>query len=83
MLGWYEWAHYLMHAPYRPKSQWFRNVSRNHVLHHFKNEHYWFGVTTSIGDRVLGTRPDGSTIPVSPTVRTLGVDLAADVASAS
>lgn len=74
MLLWYEWAHFLIHAPYRPKSKWFRSLSRNHVLHHFKNEHYWFGVTTSFGDRVLGTRPDEKAVPTSPTVRTLGID---------
>ena len=77
MLAWYEWVHYLIHAPYRPKTTWFRNLSRNHVLHHFKNEHYWFGVTTSVGDRVLGTKPDPSTVTASPTVRTLSYDEAA------
>jgi hypothetical protein len=74
MLLWYEWAHFLIHAPYRPKSAWFRRLSRNHVLHHFKNEHYWFGVTTSVGDLVLRTRPDEKAVPPSPTVRTLGID---------
>jgi sterol desaturase/sphingolipid hydroxylase (fatty acid hydroxylase superfamily) len=74
MLLWYEWVHYLIHSPYRPRSQWFRNLSRNHILHHFKSEHHWFGVTTSVGDRVLGTRPDERTIEPSPTVRTLGID---------
>lgn len=73
-LGWYEWVHYLIHSPYRPKSQWFRTLSRNHRLHHFKNEHYWFGVTRTRGDAVLGTKPDPATVDVSPTVRTLGID---------
>jgi sterol desaturase/sphingolipid hydroxylase (fatty acid hydroxylase superfamily) len=77
MLAWYEWAHYLMHAPYRPKTAWFRRVSRNHILHHYKNEAYWFGVTTSLGDRVLGTRPLEATVATSPTVRTLGEELPA------
>jgi hypothetical protein len=74
MLLWYEWVHYLIHSPYRAKSAWFRNLSRNHIRHHFKNEHYWFGVTVSFGDRVLGTRPDERDVEVSPTVRTLGVE---------
>ncbi len=74
MLLWYEWVHYLIHSPYRPKSTWFRNLSRNHIKHHFKNEHYWFGVTTSFGDRVIGTRPDEKTVETSPTVRSLGID---------
>lgn len=74
MLLWYEWVHYLIHSPYRPKSKWFRTLSRNHVLHHFKNEHYWFGVTVSLGDRALGTKPDEKSVDASPTVRTLGID---------
>jgi hypothetical protein len=74
MLLWYEWVHYLIHSPYRPRSTWFRNLSRNHIKHHFKNEHYWFGVTVSLGDRVLGTKPDEASVDVSPTVRTLGVE---------
>ncbi len=73
MLLTYEWTHYLIHAPYRPKTAWFRNLSRNHRQHHYRNEHYWFGVTTSFGDRVLGTRPEQHDVPLSPTVRTLGL----------
>lgn len=73
MLFTYEWTHYLIHAPYRPKTAWFRRVSRNHRLHHYRNEHYWFGVTNSFGDRVLGTRPAKDEVPLSPTVRTLGL----------
>jgi len=45
---------------------------RNHRLHHFKNERYWFGVTSTVGDRVIGTLPDQSTVPRSPTARSLG-----------
>ncbi len=67
----YEWIHFLIHAHYRPRSAWTRGIWRHHRLHHFKNEHYWMGVTTHIGDRVLGTRPDPATVPVSPTCRTL------------
>lgn len=73
MLAYYEWTHYLIHAPYRPRTAWFRNLSRNHRLHHYRNEHYWFGVTVSLGDRVLGTRPEANEVPLSPTVRTLGL----------
>lgn len=75
MLLWYEWVHYLIHSPYRPKSKWFRTLSRNHILHHFKNEHHWFGVTRTRGDKVLGTFPDEREVETSPTVRTLGVEV--------
>jgi hypothetical protein len=47
---------------------------RYHRLHHFKNEHYWQGVTMHLGDRVLGTLPDHTKVPTSPTCRTLGVE---------
>jgi sterol desaturase/sphingolipid hydroxylase (fatty acid hydroxylase superfamily) len=70
----YEWSHFLIHTPYRPKSGWYRNIWRNHRLHHFKHEGYWLGVSSNLGDRVLGTNPDQGTVPRSPTARTLGVD---------
>jgi hypothetical protein len=73
MLLTYEWTHYLIHAPYRPKTQFFRKRSRNHRLHHFKNERYWFGVTMTLGDKVLRTYPDERDVDPSPTARTLGV----------
>jgi hypothetical protein len=69
----YEWSHFLIHTPYVPKSRWYRSVWRNHRLHHFKHEGYWMGVSSNLGDRVLGTNPDQRTIPKSPTARTLGV----------
>ena len=44
------------------------------LLHHFKSEHYWFGVTNPVGDLVLRTYPDQAGVPTSPTARTLGVE---------
>lgn len=68
----YEWTHYLVHSDYRPHSRWYRSVWRNHRLHHYKNEHYWFTVTSAgTADRLFGTYPDPSTVPTSPTVRAL------------
>ncbi|MGY4103890.1 sterol desaturase family protein [Nocardia sp. R16R-3T] len=68
----YEWTHYLIHTDYKPKSSLYRAVWRNHRHHHYKNEHYWFTVTTSgTADRLLGTYPDPSTIATSPTARHL------------
>ena len=55
----YEWCHYLIHSDYKPKTPVYRAIWRNHRLHHFKNEHYWFTVTSSgTADRVLRTSPD-------------------------
>lgn len=68
----YEWMHYLIHSDYRPRSRWYRSVWRDHRLHHYKNEHYWFTVTTSgTADRLLGTYPDPATVAKSPTARQL------------
>jgi sterol desaturase/sphingolipid hydroxylase (fatty acid hydroxylase superfamily) len=66
----YEWTHYLIHTPYRPKSTLYKAVYRRHRLHHFRNERYWFGVTNGLADRVLGTNPAKDDVPVSPTART-------------
>jgi hypothetical protein len=68
----YEWSHYLIHTDYRPVSRPYRAIWRHHRLHHYKNEHYWFGVSTSgVSDRVLRTAPDPAQTATSPTVRDL------------
>ncbi|QIG45238.1 sterol desaturase family protein [Nocardioides anomalus] len=69
----YEWTHYLVHSDHRPRSRWYRSVWRNHRLHHYKNEHYWFTVTSAgTADRLFGTYPaDASAVPTSPTVKRL------------
>lgn len=71
ILASYEWMHFLIHTPYRPKGRYFKAIWRNHRLHHFKNERYWFGVTSIVGDKVIGTAPDQSTVSRSPTARSL------------
>jgi Fatty acid hydroxylase superfamily len=71
LVGIYEWSHYLIHTAYRPRTRYYRSVWRSHRLHHFKNEHYWHGVATTVGDRVLGTFPDHREVPRSKTARTL------------
>jgi hypothetical protein len=68
----YEWTHYLIHTDYRPVSKTYRAVWNNHRMHHYKNEHYWFTVTTSgTADRLLKTYPDPATVATSPTARSL------------
>jgi hypothetical protein len=68
----YEWSHYLVHTDYKPKTWFYRTIYRNHRLHHFKNEHYWFAVTTpGIADRALGTYPDPQSVATSPTAKNL------------
>ncbi len=68
----YEWVHYLVHTRYKPKSWYYERLWRSHRLHHFMNEHYWYGVSMLAGDRLLGTSPDPKSVEPSPTCRTLG-----------
>jgi sterol desaturase/sphingolipid hydroxylase (fatty acid hydroxylase superfamily) len=71
----YEWTHYLIHSDYKPKTRLYRAIWRNHRNHHYKNEHYWFTVTSSgTADRVLRTYPDPSTVENSPTAKDLHAD---------
>lgn len=68
----YEWCHYLIHSDYKPKTAAYKAIWRNHRQHHFKNEHYWFTVTSAgTADRVLGTCPDPADVASSPTARHL------------
>ena len=73
LMSGYEWTHYLIHSDYRPRTSAYRAVWRNHRLHHYKNEHYWFTVTTAgTADRLFGTYPaDPSVVQTSPTVKKL------------
>jgi hypothetical protein len=70
----YEWTHFLIHSQHVPRTPVFRAIWRNHILHHYKNEQYWFGVTNPLADYALRTHPAKEAVPPSPTARTLGVD---------
>ena len=74
LIGIYEWTHFLIHTSHRPRSRYYRSIWRTHRLHHFKNEHYWHGITNTIGDRALGTFPDHRDVSRSKTARTLDPD---------
>jgi hypothetical protein len=68
----YEWTHYMIHSDYKPKTPVYRAIWRNHRQHHFKNEHFWFTVTSSgTADWVLGTYPDAAAVETSPTAKNL------------
>jgi Fatty acid hydroxylase superfamily len=67
----YEWTHFLIHTAYRPGTRAYKAIWRNHRLHHFKNEHFWHGITNNLSDRVLGTNPEAREVPKSNTARTL------------
>lgn len=74
-LAHYEWVHLLVHTRYRCRSRYYARLARNHRLHHFRNEHFWLGVTTNSGDRLLRTYPSHrSDVPLSDTARSLDPD---------
>jgi hypothetical protein len=69
----YEWMHYLIHGDYIPKGTTYKAVWRAHRLHHYRNEHYWFTVTTTgTADRLFGTLPkEPTSVPKSATAKNL------------
>lgn len=59
MLGYlmYGTMHYAIHA-WNPPFKWMKGLWRNHHLHHYKNEHHGFGVSSTIWDHAFGTMFD-------------------------
>ena len=49
--------HYAIHA-FNPPYKWMKPLWRNHHLHHYKDEHKGFGVSTTLWDRLFGTMYD-------------------------
>ncbi len=49
--------HYAIHA-WNPPFKWMKPLWRNHHLHHYKDDHKGFGVSTTIWDHVFGTMFD-------------------------
>jgi hypothetical protein len=67
----YEWIHFLIHTRVWPRSAVYQRLWRNHRLHHFKNERYWYGVTRLRGDWLFGTRGNPRSVATSETARNL------------
>ena len=59
MLGYllYGSMHYAIHA-WNPPFKWMKPLWRNHHLHHYKNDHMGYGVSSTLWDRVFGTMFD-------------------------
>lgn len=59
MLGYliYGSMHYAIHA-WSPPFHWMKPLWRHHHLHHYKDDNKGFGVSTTLWDRVFGTRFD-------------------------
>ena len=49
--------HYAIHA-WNPPFKWMKPLWRNHHLHHYKNEHNGFGVSSTLWDHIFGTMFD-------------------------
>jgi 4-hydroxysphinganine ceramide fatty acyl 2-hydroxylase len=53
----YGTMHYAIHA-WNPPFKWMKPLWRNHHLHHYKNEHMGFGVSSTLWDHVFRTMFD-------------------------
>ena len=70
-LFYYEWVHYVAHVPFVPLTPFGKWIKKYHLLHHFKNEHYWFGVTNPSMDVLSGTYREKEAVTRSATTRNL------------
>ncbi len=59
MIGYliYGSMHYAIHA-WNPPFKWMKGLWRNHHLHHYKQDHRGFGVSSTLWDHVFGTMFD-------------------------
>ncbi|EIV95646.1 sterol desaturase family protein [Frankia sp. QA3] len=67
----YDWTHFLIHTRVPPRTAYYRRLWRGHRLHHYRNERYWLGVTSPLGDLALRTDPPRDAVELSPTARGL------------
>ncbi len=52
----YEWTHYSTHHRVA-KTRFGKYLKRHHMMHHFKDSHNYFGVTSPVWDWMFGTLP--------------------------
>lgn len=59
MIGYlmYGTMHYAIHA-WNPPFKWMKGLWRNHHLHHYKQDHRGYGVSSTLWDHVFGTMFD-------------------------
>ena len=59
----YQWMHYVSHRPIVPITPWGKWMKKKHLLHHYKDERIWYGVSHPAMDYLMGThqeRKEGS-----------------------
>ncbi|MEA3318754.1 MAG: sterol desaturase family protein [Bacillota bacterium] len=71
MLFLYEWKHYVAHRPIKPRTKFGKWVKKTHILHHFKNENFWYGVSTPFVDVLFGTLKNEKEVETSKTAKDL------------
>jgi sterol desaturase/sphingolipid hydroxylase (fatty acid hydroxylase superfamily) len=71
MLFLYEWKHYIAHRPIKPRTKFGKWVKKTHILHHFKNENFWYGVSTPFVDVLFGTLKNEKEVETSKTAKDL------------
>lgn len=71
MLLIYEWKHYIAHVSIKPRTSVGRWLKKTHLLHHYKNENYWYGVSNPFFDMIFGTLKDEKEVKTSPTAKDL------------
>ncbi|NMH73462.1 fatty acid hydroxylase family protein [Bacillus sp. RO2] len=71
MLFIYEWKHYVAHRPIKPRTKFGKWVKKTHILHHFKNENFWYGVSTPFVDVLFGTLKNEKEVETSKTAKDL------------
>lgn len=60
----YEWTHLVSHRPIVPATNIGKNRKKRHLLHHYKSDRHWFGVTNVTFDNMAGTNPPSSHVPM-------------------
>jgi len=54
----YQWMHYVSHRPIVPRTAWGKWMKKRHLLHHYKDEHTWYGVSHPVLDYAMGTHKE-------------------------
>jgi sterol desaturase/sphingolipid hydroxylase (fatty acid hydroxylase superfamily) len=73
MTAFTEFMHAGEHLAFEPKSQFWKDIKKRHLAHHFHNENGNFGIAEFFWDKAFGTfYPEVSDRPRSATARNLG-----------
>lgn len=54
----YQWMHFAAHRPIVPRTAWGKWMKKKHLLHHYKNEFTWYGVSNPALDYMMGTHQE-------------------------